>query len=443
MIRAHFEIAVMKTRLVSAPSNPGTTITVALTGGIRGGRVAALGLALLLILVATTAHAERAALVFNPDDGTVRRAENANRPSHPASLVKLMTVYLLLQAVDSGRLTMEQKLKVSKAAAGQAPKKLGLRAGSTMTVNETLLALVVTSANDAAVVAAEAVSGTEAAFVQLMNATASRLKMTRSRFRNASGLPDAAQITTATDLAVLVRALLKDFPHHSALFARTSFEFRGRTRRGHNNFLGAYKGGNGLKTGFTCRAGYNLAASASRGGRRLVGIILGVKTAGRRDARMIRYMDAAYAREGAPGDSLNLAKLPNAPNQGQGEGVNGHFLADECIHPGRSRNLHRARGWSLLIGFETEKALAIKAAKRFAYANRKTLRGGRPLLVPQWAQSIIYRVGLTGLKQKAATATCLSVRKKKQFCVVLPPKTAKQTLKRALKILEHVRKSAG
>ncbi len=400
-------------------------------------------LALLLALVGQAGQAQRALLIFDPDDGDVLRAENANRPSHPASLVKLMTIYLVLQAVDSGKLSMSQMIKVSKAAASQAPKRLGLRPGSSIGVEVALLALIVTSANDVAVIAAEAVSGTEAAFADLMNATAVRLGMRRSHFRNASGLPHSAQITTAADLAILVRALYRDFPDHIGLFARSSYRFRGRTRRGHNNFLGAYQGGTGLKTGFTCRAGFNLVASASRKGQRLVGIVLGEKSAGRRDARMIRYMNAAYAGESAPGDSLSLAKLPTAPDQGHGDVVNGRFLADECINPTRSRNLHRAQGWSLLFGFEREKAQAVKRARAFARANRKTLRGGRPLLVPQWAQSVIYRVGLTGLRQTAATATCLSARKNGRFCVVLPPQTAKSMLQRALKILRRLGKQAG
>lgn len=394
-----------------------------------------MSIAAALLLHAATGHAHRAVLLIAPDTGAVLHAEQANIPSHPASLTKMMTVYLLLEALDAGRLALDDLIAVSEDARSQAPRKLGLKAGTRVKLGDMLYAVVVSSANDAAVVVAEAVAGSEAAFVSLMNDKAAALGMNDTRFTNASGLPDPAQITTARDMAVLAVALQRDFPDRYQLFSTRSFDYRGRHYETHNNFLRAYPGADGLKTGFTCRAGYNLVASATRDGRRLIGVVLGSPTAGSRDARMTRLFDTMFT--GAPQTTqARLASLREAPGQGADAAINADFIAEECIHPRRDRGVHKVARWSLEIGVEVEKQAAIDTIRAFIREHRHTLRGGRPLLIPRLAQSIIYRIGVTDLEQADATATCLQLRERDQYCLVLTPEAAASAVKQAMQVIK-------
>ena len=412
-------------------------------GGMRPGRDIAAAVTLLAALAyAPGAPAERAALIFDPDQGTVLFAEHANRPSYPASLTKLMTVYLVLETIDAGRLAFDQEVVVSKNAARQEPKKLGLVAGTRIRLDQVLLAIIVLSANDAAVVAADAVAGDETRFAARMSEKARALGMSRTTFRNASGLPDPAQVTTARDIAVLARALRRDFPAHFHLFAKTHFDYRGRRYEGHNNFVRGYRGSDGLKTGFTCRAGYNLAASAARDGRRLMGVVLGARTAVRRDGRMVRLFDAAYARAQATPVAPSLDALANAPDP---KGApNRGFIAEQCIDVGAGRVVGRAygwvSGWSLEFGIEVERTLAMRSVRRFIRDHRATLRGGRPLLIPRVARDAVYQLAVTGLKQDNATATCRAVRDDNPYCVVRPPEAAKLALESARRSIAAARK---
>lgn len=214
-------------------------------------------------------------LLFDAGDGTVLYSEDADLLWHPASLTKIMTAYLTFEALKAGKITSETKIPVSEAANAQPPSKVGLPVGASMPVDLALKALIIKSANDVAVMLAEAVSGTEAEFVAKMNATAKRLGMTRTVFVNPNGLPAPEQVTTARDLGKLSRAVLKDYPEHAALWAMADMRI-GRRRLGtHNGLLKTYGGADGLKTGFTCDSGYNVVASASRDGRRLMAIVLG------------------------------------------------------------------------------------------------------------------------------------------------------------------------
>lgn len=214
-------------------------------------------------------------LLFDAGDGTVLYSEDADLLWHPASLTKIMTAYLTFEALKAGKITGETKIPVSEAANAQPPSKVGLPVGASMPVDLALKALIIKSANDVAVMLAEAVSGTEAEFVAKMNATAKRLGMTRTVFVNPNGLPAPEQVTTARDLGKLSRAVLKDYPEHAALWAMADMRI-GRRRLGtHNGLLKTYGGADGLKTGFTCDSGYNVVASASRDGRRLMAIVLG------------------------------------------------------------------------------------------------------------------------------------------------------------------------
>lgn len=251
-----------------------------------------------------------AALVVDSETGAVLFDRYADSTRYPASLTKMMTLYLLFEELDAGRLTTESKLKVSALAANQAPSKLGLAAGDTIDVDTAIKALVVKSANDVAVVIAEAVSGSEWKFAKAMTEKARQLGMKRTTFRNASGLPNSLQVTTARDLAVLTRRVISDFPQYYPYFSATTFEHGERTHLTHNALVRTYSGAEGMKTGYTRISGFNLVTTASRDGRRLVGVVLGGRSVRTRDAHMRELLDNAFAALKSKPSLIASAKKP-------------------------------------------------------------------------------------------------------------------------------------
>ena len=218
------------------------------------------------------------ALLFDAQSGLVLYAEDQDDQWYPASLTKIMTAYLVFEALKSGQLTLETKARYSEAAFAQPPSKIGLPVGAEMAIDTALKALIIKSANDIAVLLAEAVGGTEAQFVAKMNETAQRLGMTRTRFANANGLPAPEQVTTARDLARLSRAVVRDFPEYAHYWSMLDMRL-GKVRMAtHNQLLKTFEGGDGMKTGFICDSGYNLIASATRDGVRLMAVVLGERT---------------------------------------------------------------------------------------------------------------------------------------------------------------------
>jgi len=228
--------------------------------------------------------------------GKVLYARSANSERYPASLTKMMTLYLLFEAIQDGKVTLDTKLSVSKHAANQEPTKLGLKSGDTIPVEIALKALVVRSANDVAVTVAEALGGTESGFAAKMTRKAQELGMTHTRFRNASGLPNPLQITTARDMATLGRRLAYDFPAFFRYFSMPSFAWRGRVYETHNNLIGRVDGTDGIKTGYTRASGFNLVSSVVRDGKHVIGVVMGGKSARTRDAEMARLVEQTYDR---------------------------------------------------------------------------------------------------------------------------------------------------
>src|SRR5450631_1353214 len=234
-------------------------------------------------------------LILDATSGRELVADRADELRHPASLTKLMTIYLTFSSLDSGRLSLGDALPVSINALNAPPTKLGLPPGGTVNVRDATMALVTRSANDAAIVLAEAIGGDEATFAQLMTQKARQLGMTSTVYRNASGLPNREQVTTARDLARLAFALMRDFPHYYAIFSVQSFPYRGRILENHNRMLLSYEGADGLKTGYTVASGFNLVMSAMRDNRRLIGVVMGGDSAGQRDRMMADLMDYGFA----------------------------------------------------------------------------------------------------------------------------------------------------
>jgi len=234
------------------------------------------------------------ALLFDAADGRILYAEDIDDQWHPASLTKIMTAYVTFEAIKEGKLSLASKISCSELANSQSPSKIGLPVGAEMTVEQALGALIVKSANDVAVMLAEAVSGSQEAFVERMNATAARLGMTRTKFANANGLPDPQQVTTARDLARLASAVVHDFPEHAALWSMLEVRIGKRRLHTHNSLLTNYEGADGLKTGFICDSGFNVVASATRDGLRLIAVVLGEATGHERSLRAASLLEHGF-----------------------------------------------------------------------------------------------------------------------------------------------------
>lgn len=225
-------------------------------------------------------------IIVDANSGAVLQANNPDASRHPASLTKIMTLYLLFERLESGKMTLDTEMQVSAHAAEQAPTKLGLRPGQSIRVEDAIKGLVTRSANDAAVVISEAIGGDEDDFAQMMTRKARALGMSRTTYKNASGLPDDDQITTARDQATLGRAIQDRFPRYYRYFATNDFRYRGSVIRNHNHLLGSVEGVDGIKTGYTRASGFNLVTSLRRGNHHLVGVVLGGRSGGSRDATM-------------------------------------------------------------------------------------------------------------------------------------------------------------
>jgi len=261
-------------------------------------RIAAFFSALLALLIAgmTPTPARAApALVIDAETGLVLYSEDIDRRWHPASLTKLMTAYLAFEAMRDGKLSMEDNLTVSQTALAQPPSKIGAPVGTEMSMPTALRALIIKSANDVAVMFAEKIAGSVAAFADKMNATAKRLGMTRTRFVNPHGLPDGRQISTARDMAILARTLLREFPEYAYLYSEKSFRIGRAYMRSHNALLRVYEGADGMKTGFICDSGFNVVASATRGGRQLIAVVMGSYNSQSRTARAKALLDHGFA----------------------------------------------------------------------------------------------------------------------------------------------------
>jgi D-alanyl-D-alanine carboxypeptidase len=237
-----------------------------------------------------------AAMVVDAKTGRVLHAQNEDAPRHPASVTKVMTLYLLFEQLEKGRVALDTPLQVSANASRQAPSKLGLRPGSTIEVEDAIKALVTKSANDVAVVVAENLGGSEEAFAEQMTRKARALGMTHTVYRNASGLPDPEQITTARDLTILGRAIQERFPKQYRYFQTRVFHYAGAAHRNHNKLLGRVEGVDGIKTGFTRASGFNLLTSAKDGERHIVAAVLGGRSGGARDAAMASLVNANLPR---------------------------------------------------------------------------------------------------------------------------------------------------
>jgi D-alanyl-D-alanine carboxypeptidase len=387
-------------------------------------------------------EAKYAAIVIDANTGEVLYARRADSKRYPASITKVMTLYMTFQALSSGKLKLTDRVMVSPHAAAQAPSKLGIAAGESVSVDDAIRAMCTKSANDMAVAMAEKLGGTERVFAALMTQKAQELGMTESHYDNASGLPDAGQISSARDIAILSRAVLRDFPQYYHYFSETDFRFEGHDERNHNHLLDRVPGVDGIKTGYTAASGFNLDASAVRDGHRLIAVVLGGSTAATRDNHVAELLnvgfDVLHRRE--QGEKITvaqrlfedpkspydaLAALPDTPAgaadappvrvgarvtaaryaaaQGDGSGWTGHKKKDlgaaYMVQVGSFREKNEARQWLTTVTDRFEGRLADAHGAIVSHRGR-------------------YLTRFQGLSRQEAVGACHAMRERRLACLV-------------------------
>ncbi|MDR3533938.1 MAG: D-alanyl-D-alanine carboxypeptidase [Rhodopila sp.] len=367
----------------------------------------------MLGLMTTPAHAQigsarYSSIVVEANSGDVLEQVNADEPRRPASLTKMMTLYLTFEALRDRRITLDQPVPVSPHAASMEPSKLGLLPGTRLTVEQAILGLVTKSANDAAAALGELLGGSEDRFGQMMTLRARALGMGHSTFMNASGLPNPDQWTTARDLAILSRRLINDFPGYYRYFSTPSFAWHRQIIFNHDNLLRTYPGADGLKTGYTDASGHNLVTSAVRGGVRLVGVVLGAATNPERDIHMASLLDRGFEQLDVPigRKPVQMASRVTLISTAR---------AAEVTRPAPSSRAHAAN-WSVQVGtFATE-----SAARAAAAVARREAEAGEVRVEPvKLRKKTIWRAHVVGLTASDAADACSG--RRKGTCMVIRP----------------------
>jgi D-alanyl-D-alanine carboxypeptidase len=385
------------------------------------------GALLLLIPAPGRANDRYAAIVADITSGRVLHSEAAGEPRYPASLTKMMTLYLLFEDLERGRLALNSALAVSSNAETQAPSKLGLKAGETIEVEDAIKALVTKSANDVAVTVAENLAGSELAFANRMTRTAYDLGMTSTRFRNASGLPDPDQVTTARDMMVLGAALQARFPRYYAYFKTRAFAFRGRIYKSHNRLVGKIEGIDGIKTGYIRASGFNLVSSVQRDGRRIVAVVMGGVTAKSRDQQMealiVANLPMAQAGRGNTSEVAAVAVARPVVVASAGAealvSTSSKPLKQVRVPVAAAAVAEKAAGYVIQIGALPSREAAMKILTDTQAKHGDILEGLEP--VAQGYKSVV-RARYSGFADRqTAAGVCELLRKKGVSCQVLPP----------------------
>lgn len=415
------------------------------------------GLIVLLSLSASPAWAGRyASIVVDAESGKVLHAANPDVRSYPASLTKVMTLFLLFDELESGRLRLDSQLRVSAHAAGQAPSKLGLRPGETIAVRDIILALVTKSANDAAVVAAEGIAGSEPEFAQMMTRKAQQLGMSRTVYRNASGLPNPGQMSTVRDQAILARAMINRHAAEYRYFSTRQFVWKGQTITTHNRLMLRYPGADGIKTGYIAASGFNLISSAVRDGRRIVGVVFGGTSGPQRDNHMKDLLDRGFAKL-RTGESVELAAAPSADDTADLDELvaAAHAASTVAAKPAAKTAVHTAPAkpaptkvatskptphgkaakraaddeaagdaedsWTIQVGAFKEYKPAHQAATKAVHTLGKMVGKGAIDIDKQKGRTPVYRARLAGFSLSQARAACKRLGKAGQSCKLIGP----------------------
>lgn len=352
-------------------------------------------------------------IVVDAATGNVLEAANPDAPRHPASLTKLMTLYMVFEALRDRRITTEQIVPVSPRAAAMEPSKLGIMPSTRLTVEEAILGLVTKSANDAAAALGELLGGSEDRFAQMMTLRARALGMSRTTFTNASGLPDPDQWSTAHDLAILARHLVTDFPGFYPYFSTRSFTFKRHVIFNHDRMLQSYPGADGMKTGYTEASGHNLVTSAVHSGVRLIGVVLGASSNPERDAHMATLLDQGFEQLDVPPERRTAvaSRLPSLVGT-----AHAASLPAQAIRPAAHAPV--AASWTIQVGsFGSE-----RAARDAASNARRMADSGETHVEPANQHGrTIWRAQVTGLTPAEAQGACSALSRHKTPCVVLRP----------------------
>lgn len=372
-------------------------------------------------LCATNTHASTSSIIIDAESGEILSSSAADQLRYPASLTKVMTLYITFDALEKGLIKMDDKLPVSRKAANRSPSKLGVKAGQKISVRDAIMALVIISANDCATVLAEGLGYSEENFAQTMTKVARELGMKNTTFKNASGLPNKAQKTTARDMALLGAAMYHHFPQYYKLFSKTKFAYNGRTYYTHNHLLKSFEGADGMKTGFTNASGFNIITSAERNGNRVIAVTMGHNTAKTRDQKVASLMTQGLkklANTNRPrANTLSLPELDNESPQPNDESPKDQTSeltvadisdqmekAEWSIQVGAFSNYAKARNYALTVKKEINRRYSGKAVKIQPY---------------QKGAAIIYRSQLAGFAKNEADNACNRLKSRNKSCIVV------------------------
>lgn len=400
-------------------------------------KIALFLLVAIISLSSENAAAATSSIMVNAENGKVMYEMNADELRYPASLTKLMTLYITFNALENGRLKLSDKLKVSATAASRSPSKLGVRAGEKITVKDAIMAVIVKSANDCATVLAEHFSKNEAEFAVLMTKTARKLNMNHTTFKNASGLPNSLQKTTARDMSKLAMAVYHHFPQYYKWFSTQSFKYKGQTITGHNHLLNTFSGADGMKTGYTAAAGYNIVTSAKRSNKRVIAVTMGHRYLNERDRKAAVMMDkglnalkksdnvdVASLSRSINGNATQLASVKSVSQNNKpvtlvsykkpinntqtktvatatpGKGATGTF----AIQVGAFSDYQRAKSYANSVKNDL--------AKKYAVYNIK-------IEETKVANRTMYRSKVVGMAKNTATQICNGMKSRKKSCMVV------------------------
>ncbi len=384
---------------------------------------------LFFIAIASSAKAKYASFIINENTKRIYHNTNADTRNYPASLTKIMTLYMVFDALKNKKISMNTKFKISKRATRQPPSKLNLSAGSSITVKNAVLALITKSANDVATVVAENLGKSERNFARLMTRKAKKLGMTRTIFKNASGLPNRGQLSTARDMAILGMAIRKNHPNFFKLFKTKSFVYKGVKYTNHNNLLSSYSGTDGIKTGYTNASGFNLVASVERNGQRIIGVVFGGKKARSRDKHMINLLNK-YFKTSPSKPLVRIAKPSEMPKVRPKIIIAKKNVKSFKIPPKTSKTLHSESvqdDWFVQIGAFKNRLNAHKAARNARNIVPEQL-GNLPASLSKITKTnnvnnnseYLWRVRFIELAENQARSVCAELWTSGLSCIPLP-----------------------
>jgi serine-type D-Ala-D-Ala carboxypeptidase (penicillin-binding protein 5/6) len=382
------------------------------------------------LLPVAQAHAGYAHIVVDSNNGKVLAASHADTRNYPASLTKMMTLYMAFEAMHKGRLHWNSKIVMTKRAAAAVPLKLGIRAGRSITAREAVLSMIVLSANDSAEAMCDHLAGRKTSCGAMLTRKAHQLGMKSTTFRNGSGLPDRRQVTTARDMARLGQALMRDYPKEYALFSTRSFKFRGRTIHGHNRLMYRYKGMDGIKTGFTNASGFNIVTAVNRDGKHVIGVVMGGRSSRARDNRMAALLDKAMPRA-----STRKGRGHDVPAKPDMELLTASISKVPVPAPRAYMSLAKTStkapvvaavndafsgGWQIQIAAVDSEHAARKLLQQASASAPSRLAGASPMTQPVGDNAGLVRARFAGFaSQSAALDACHQLKARSFDCFVL------------------------